>query len=115
MTKTRKLLFDALESCRAIRRYTDGIDFTAYISDSEKQDAVERRLGIIGEALHRAERLEPTLADRLPEPREIVGMRNRIIHGYDVMDNDIVCDAMQNRLPALEIHLANLLGESEPQ
>ena len=87
----------------------------AYISDSEKQDAVERRLGIIGEALHRAERLEPTLIDRLPELREIVGMRNRIIHGYDVMDIDIVWDVMQNRLPALEIHLADLLGESEPQ
>ncbi|MCD6030703.1 MAG: hypothetical protein K0R61_4499 [Microvirga sp.] len=42
-------------------------------------------------------------------------MRNRIIHGYDVMDNDIVWDVMQNRLPALEIHLADLLGESEPQ
>ena len=113
MTKTLKLLFDALASCRAIRRYTDGIDFTAYISDGEKQDAVERRLGIIGEALHRAQRHDPTLANRLPELREIVVMRNHIIHGYDAIDDNIIWDTVQNRLPTLEFRLTALLGNSE--
>ena len=33
--KTRKLLLDALESCHAIRRYTAGIDFAAYLRDDQ--------------------------------------------------------------------------------
>ena len=71
--ETRQRLLDALESCHTIRRYTAGIDFAAYLRDGEKQDAVERRLGIIGEALHRAATMEPTLAEQLPELRQIVG------------------------------------------
>ena len=111
MTKTRKLLFDALESCRAIRRYTDGIDLAAYLRDDMLRDAVERRLGIVGEALHRAQALEPTLSDRLPELGEVVGMRNRIIHGYDKVDYGIVWDTVQNRIPVLQSRLSELLTE----
>ena len=111
--KTRKLLFDAFDSCRAIRRYTDGIDLAAYLRDDMMRDAVERRLGIVGEALHRAQALEPTLSDRLPEVGEIVGMRNRIIHGYDKVDYDIVWEAVQNRIPALQTRLAELLSEHD--
>lgn len=109
--KTPKLLFDALESCRAIRRYADGVDFAAYLRDDLLRDAVERRLGIIGEALHRAQALEPTLSDQLPELGEIVGMRNRLIHGYDKVDNAVVWDTVENRLPSLQTRLADLLAE----
>ena len=111
MTKTPKLLFDALDSCRAIRRYTDGFDLAAYLRDDMLRDAVERRLGIVGEALHRAQALEPTLSDWLPELGEVVGMRNRIIHGYDKVDHGIVWDAVQNRIPMLQARIANLLAE----
>ena len=112
-TKTRQRLLDALESCQTIRRYMAGIDYEAYLQDDEKRDAVERRLGIVGEALHRAQALEPTLSDRLPEVGEIVGMRNRIIHGYDKVDYDIVWEAVQNRIPALQTRLAELLSEHD--
>ena len=54
-TETRQRLLDALDSCRLIQRYTAGIDFEFYQRDDQKRDAVERRLGIIGEALHRGE------------------------------------------------------------
>jgi uncharacterized protein with HEPN domain len=83
------------------------------MSDDEKRDAVERRLGIIGEALHRAEILEPALAKQLPELRQIVGLRNRVVHGYDAVDNVIIWDAVQTRLPSLTARLADLLAESE--
>jgi uncharacterized protein with HEPN domain len=109
--ETRQRLLDALEACRAIRRYTDGIDFTAYLRDDMLRDAVERRLGIIGEALHLAEAMDPALAREIPELRQIVGMRNRVIHGYGRVDNNIVWVAVQNRLPALQTRLADLLSE----
>ncbi len=62
-TETRRRLRDALRSCRAISRYTAGLDLAAYERDDMVQDAVERRLGIIDEALNRAASLEPLLAE----------------------------------------------------
>ena len=109
--ETRQRLLDALESCEAIRRHTAGFDFATYLRDAKTRDAVERRLGIIGEALHRAQASEPTLSHQLPDLGEIVGMRNRIIHGYSRVDNAIVWDAVQNRIPMLQSRLAELLTE----
>ena len=61
--ETRRPLLDVLDSPGAIGRYTAGLDFDPSEPDEMARDAVERRLGIIGEALNRAAILEPTLAD----------------------------------------------------
>jgi uncharacterized protein with HEPN domain len=60
-----------------------------------RQAALERKFEILGEALNRAEQSDPELADHLPELRRIIGMRNRIIHGYDAVDEEILWDAVQ--------------------
>ena len=114
-TETRQRLLDVLVSCRAIGQYTTGLDFAAYERDDMVRDAVERRLGIIGEALNRAAVLEPALVDRVPELRQIVGVRNRVIHGYDAVDDEIVWDIVQNKLPRLQSRVAELLGKIEPR
>ena len=110
-TEARQRLLDALESCHAIRRDTAGIDLAAYLHDDMRRGAVERRLGIAGEALHHAAALDPALANQLPELRRIVGLRNRVIHAYADVNADIVWDIVQNRLPSLEKRLANPLEE----
>ncbi len=107
--ETRQLLLDVLLSCRAIGRYTAGHDFTAYESNEMVQDAVERRLGIIGEALNRTALLEPNLTERIPELRQIVGLRNRVMHGYDAVDDEIVWDIVKNKLPSLDAQVAMIL------
>jgi hypothetical protein len=53
-TATRRRRHDALRSCRAIGRYTVGLDLAASERDDLVRDAVERRPGIIGAALNRA-------------------------------------------------------------
>jgi uncharacterized protein with HEPN domain len=90
------------------------MDFTAYERDSMVRDAVERRLGIIGEALKRAMDFEPELVEQVPELRQIVGLRNRVIHGYDAMDDEIVWDVVQNKIPLLRVRVEELLGEDNP-
>jgi len=112
--ETRQRLLDVLLSCGAVDRYTAGLDFAAYERDRMVRDAVERRLGIIGEALSRVAALEPTLVDRIPELRQIVGLRNRVIHGYDAVDDEIVWDVVQHKLPHLHTRVAELLEEFEP-
>jgi uncharacterized protein with HEPN domain len=114
-TETRQRLLDALDSCRLIQRYTAGIDFAFYQRDDQKRDAVERRLGIIGEALQRAASLEPALAEHIPELRQIVGLRNRVIHGYADVNAEIVWNVVQHRLPSLQTRLTVLLGDDPPQ
>jgi uncharacterized protein with HEPN domain len=109
--ETRQRLHDILLSCQAISRYTAGFDLAAYQRDDMVRDAVERRLGIIGEALNRAVFLEPALADQIPELRSIVELRNRVIHGYDAVDNVIVWDIVQNKLPFLQESVSALLND----
>lgn len=113
--KTRQRLHDAHVSCRAIERYTAGLDLAAYERDEIVRDAVERRLGILGEALNRAAMLEPDLVDDTPELRSIVGLRNRVVHGYDEVNAEIVWAVVQDRLPPLAARLAELLREDDPQ
>jgi uncharacterized protein with HEPN domain len=75
------------------------------------RDAVERRLGIIGEALNRAERLDPDISDRIPDIRPIVGMRNRLIHGYEAIDDELVWRTLQLDVPGLQAQVTALLNE----
>lgn len=102
-----------LQSCQAISTYTAGLDFAAYERDTMVRDAVERRLGIIGKALSRAADIDPDLVDRVPEFRRIVGLRNRVIHGYDAVDDTIIWDVIQNKLPLLQARVEALLAEAE--
>ncbi len=113
--ETRQRLLDVLLSCQAISQYTAGLDFATYEYEHNVmvRDAVERRLGIIGEALSRAAVLEPRLVDRVPELRQIVGLRNRVIHGYDAVDDEIVWDIVQHKLPRLQVRVAELLNEAD--
>ena len=111
--ETRQRLLDILVSCQAINQYTAGLDFAVYERDTMVRDAVERRLGIIGEALSRTAVLEPELVDRVPELRQIVGLRNRVIHGYDAVGDEIVWDVVQQKLPRLHVRVTELLEELE--
>ena len=109
--QTKKRLLDAFNACRAIRQFTAGKDFTAYTADSMLKAAVERKFEILGEALSRAEESDPGLAAKLPEIRRIVGMRNRIIHGYDSVDDEIVWDTVESKISPLFEDLSALLRE----
>jgi len=109
-TKRRRL--DALEACHAIQQFSAGIDYNGFLADEMRQAALERKFEILGEALSRAEQSDPELADRLPELRRIIGMRNRIIHGYDAVDEEILWDAVQFKIPLLSEQVLIVLREA---
>ena len=73
------------------------------------QAAVERQFEIIGEALNRAVRDDETLADRVPDIPRIVGLRNRLIHGYDAVDDELVWDIVQTKIKPLHSALVRML------
>ena len=108
--RLKKRLFDALSACDAIGDFVQGRDFAAYRSDKMLRSAVERQFEIIGEALAQASIVDSTLPERFPELRRIVALRNRLIHGYDSVDDEIVWDIVQFKLSVLKKLLTAFLA-----
>ncbi|MBE7537199.1 MAG: DUF86 domain-containing protein [Opitutaceae bacterium] len=107
--ETTKRLADALAACEAIATFTQGLDFGGYSSSTLVRSAVERQFEIIGEAPGRVVRDDASMVRTVPEIRRIVGLRNRLIHGYDSVDDQIVWDLVKTKLPVLSADLRRQL------
>ena len=84
---------------------------TAFMYDRKTQDAVIRNLEVIGEA---ANKLSPELHSSQPDVPwiDIIGMRNRLIHGYLTVDLNIVWSTVQDVLPGFKAKIVGLLGSA---
>jgi uncharacterized protein with HEPN domain len=104
----KKLLFDIQASLKAIESYMQGVsNYAEYQSNPMLQDAVERNLEIIGEAVNRLMRINPSM--QISNARRMVDTRNFIIHSYDIIDNTRVWTIIINHLPILKAEVENLL------
>ncbi len=93
-------LQDIAESCARIQRYTQGLTQAELIQDERTYDAVVRNLEIIGEAAkHLSDHLRSRMLDI--EWRKVASMRDIIAHVYFGIDNDILWDVVQNKIPQL--------------
>ena len=112
MTKDNKddlvYIDDIIEAMEKITRFCKGVEKKDFIGNELLRDAVVRNLEIIGEA---SSRLSASFRNEHKEIewRKIIGMRNRIIHAYDVVDYGIVWDVIVIDLPELEVKLRELL------
>lgn len=106
------VLGEILESTAAIRQYLNGISKVEFAARALLQDAVIRRLEIVGEA---ANQLPEALQNRFPEVewRAITAMRNRLIHGYFSVNIEIVWNTVQHDLPILEAQVQSVLSQLE--
>lgn len=110
--RAKKLLFDVLVSGRSIRDWCDSRTFTDYERDRQLRRAVEREFEIIGEALNRLTQADPTIPARIEDLARIVGFRNRIVHGYDAVDDAAVWGVIESHLPRLIAQVEALLREA---
>lgn len=83
-------------------------NFDAYTRHAMVKSAVERQLGIIGEAVNKIRKIDP--AHPIPEADRIVQFRNRLIHSYDTVDDAFVWPILQKHLPVLKVVVVNALG-----
>ena len=111
--KSPKLLEDIQRAAERIAEYIAGRELEDYIKDSMVRSAVERQFEIIGEALNRLSKLDPDTTGRISEWRRIISFRNALSHGYDLVDDQVVWDAIMNKLPKLRSKVEALLGEEE--
>lgn len=81
---------DVLRAWRLIERFTAGRSLVAYEADPMLSAAVARKFEVVGEALKLADAADDAIVERIPDLRVIVGLRNRIIHGYDAVDSETI-------------------------
>lgn len=106
----RKLLLDIQISANSITEYLGkSKNFNEYKSNKMLRRAVEREFEIIGEALNKLSKLEPDI--RISQKNLIIGMRNRVIHGYDKIDDEIIWGAIVRHLPTLKEEVDLLMRE----
>ncbi len=110
--ETTRRLLDAIDACETIRQYTAAMDADAFAGNPVVRDAVVFRLVVLGEALNRLAQSEPVVVDAVPELRKNVGLRNRVVHAYDAIDDEIVWDIVQTKLVVLPEQLYRLVDGS---
>ncbi len=99
---------DAIRACKLILEFTEGMKENDYCADLKTKAAVEREFEIIGEALNRIKTIAPVLLGHIDNWKEIIGFRNVIAHGYDVVEDEIVWDSIQRNIPVLLEQLKNI-------
>ncbi len=109
MQRDKEYLLDILEASKLAIQYVQGKSLEDFLSDIQCQDAVIRRLEIIGEAARRVSDETREAHPELPW-HKMVGIRNVMIHEYNDVDPHLVWDTAYNRLPSLVHSLEEILS-----
>ena len=100
MQRDREYLRDILEAAKIALNYVSGMNREEFLDDLQCQDAVIRRLEIIGEAARRISAKSQKKFSDLPWS-DMIGMRNMMIHEYDGVDMYIIWETVNTDLPPL--------------
>ena len=101
-------LEDILESIERIEKYTQGKTLDEFLDDYEKQDAIIKRLEIIGEAV---KNIPPTIRKEHPEIpwKDMAGMRDVLVHEYFGVRMERVWHTAKNDIPTLKQQITKIL------
>jgi uncharacterized protein with HEPN domain len=111
--KSPKLLRDICDAATFIRQVTANKTLDDYRSDRLLRQAVERNFEIIGEAVGRLAKLDPSTAAKIGSHQQIISFRNLLIHGYDLIDEAQVWQVIRTSLPTLESEVAAMLADQD--
>jgi uncharacterized protein with HEPN domain len=113
MSRDLTYVLDILIAARCIQTYMAGIDRPTFEQDTMRQDAIIRRIEIIGEATRRL-----SLEFRATHPnipwQDMAGIRSRLIHDCDEVSLSLVWDVIQHDIPALIAQIEPLIPPDEP-
>lgn len=107
-------LGDMLDAITLVREYTSEMTREKFMRDVRTQDAVIRRIEVIGEA---AKQIGSGIRGRYPNIpwSEAARMRDKLIHGYFGIDLAAVWKTVQEDLPAMGVELSRILEEESKQ
>jgi uncharacterized protein with HEPN domain len=108
--KIKTWLLDINQSIEEIFLFLgDRRDFILYKADLKTKKAVERNLEIIGEAVSRILKEDPLF--EIEHAKKIIGTRNRIIHSYDNISDEVIWTIICRELPNLKDQVQRLLTD----
>lgn len=107
--KDNKYLSDIFSAIELIESFMIGINsYNDYVGDFKSKSAIERQLLIIGEAVNKFLKENPD--NKLEHAIQIIGLRNRLVHAYDGIDDSIIWNIVIRHLHALKIEVKNKLN-----
>lgn len=83
-------------------------DFYEFQNDLKTKKAIERNIEIIGEATNRIVKVNPDI--EITNVKKIISTRNRIIHSYENVSDDIIWSIVIRELPLLKLEIENLIN-----
>ena len=92
-------------------RFAQGCTQEQLEEDEMRLAALERQLTIIGEAMVRLRDHHPEVFSRIGDGHRIIGLRNRLMHQYDEVENAKLVDVVADNLPVLQEEINRLFVE----
>ena len=87
--------------------------FDLFEQDLMRRCVVERKTEIMGEAINRIKKKDPTF--EIPNAKEVINTRNRIIHGYDSVETEFLWGLVVRHIPELKKDIERIIAEYEEQ
>ena len=109
--EAKKYLFDVQQAAVLLTEFTAGRKFADYERDAMLRAAVEREFEVMGEALTKLAQIDEEIAGQITDYRRIIAFRNILIHGYADVDDRLVWDVVESKLPVLRREVDALLAE----
>ena len=103
------------DACEAIRGYIHSRTAEDFGQDRMLRDAIERNLITIGEAVTKLTQEDAATAARISDYREIIGLRNFLVHVYEDVNADRVWSIARDHVPMLLQEVSALRSELEGQ
>lgn len=109
--RSLNLLLSDIKNCILnIKEYTKGYSFNDFVNDNKTFDAVVRNFTIIGEASNRIDN-DIKVKFAFLNWDELRGLRNRIVHEYFGINNEILWEIIENELDELNENLDKILNQ----
>lgn len=107
-------LKDIINAMDAIERFVEGMKLDDLVKDDKTSSAVIRKFEIIGEAVRN---IPDWLREKYPQIqwRRMVGMRDRLIHGYFGIDYELIWEAIKIEIPNVRPELQKILREMDKE
>ncbi len=109
--EVKKLFYDIIEAGKDIKDFTGDLNYSEFDRSKIIKASVERKFEIIGEAINRINHFDPNIAQKISDFKQIIDFRNIIAHGYDIVDSELLWEAVKTHLPQLLDEVNDLMEE----
>jgi len=90
---------------------TNERSFVNYQQNTLLKRAVERELEIIGEAVNRIISRDSSFEKKIQDAKNIISLRNHVIHAYDNISDENIWAILINHLPKLKSEIESLIKD----